>query len=50
VRAMVADIEASAQPPPDGPPPEGGGADAQADEAPPTGPGRYQHIPVSVEE
>jgi hypothetical protein len=31
--------------PPDGPPPAPGG-----DEPPPPGPGRYQHIPVTVEE
>ena len=44
VRAMVSDIESTAgrQPPPrDDPPPDG----------PPTsGPGRYQHIPVTVED
>jgi hypothetical protein len=39
VRAMVEDIET--RPGPDQPPP---------DEPPPTGPGRYQHIPVTVEE
>ncbi len=39
VRAMVDDIESTSgpqRPPPDGPPP--------------AGPGRYQHIPVTVEE
>jgi hypothetical protein len=39
VRAMVEDIETSGGP--DRPPP---------DEPPPSGPGRYQHIPVTVEE
>jgi hypothetical protein len=39
VRAMVEDIEA--RPGPDTPPP---------DEPPPSGPGRYQHIPVTVED
>jgi hypothetical protein len=34
------------EPPPDGPPPGG----PAPDEPPPTGPGRYQHIPVTVEE
>jgi hypothetical protein len=32
--------------PPEGPPPGG----PRPDEPPPTGPGRYQHIPVTVEE
>jgi hypothetical protein len=44
VRAMVGDIESVPDPgraPPDGPPP---------DEPPPPGSGRYQHIPVTVEE
>ena len=45
VRAMVSDIESTPgrQPPPDptDPPPDG---------PPPSGPGRYQHIPVTVEE
>ena len=38
VRAMVSDIESTSgpQPPPDGPPP--------------SGPSRYQHIPVTVED
>jgi hypothetical protein len=34
--------------PPDGPPPPP--PDGPADEPPPPGPGRYQHIPVTVEE
>jgi hypothetical protein len=36
------------QPPPDGPPPPP--PDGPLDEPPPPGPGRYQHIPVTVEE
>jgi hypothetical protein len=40
VRAMVSDIEST--PAPDGAPPP--------DEPPPSGPSRYQHIPVTVEE
>jgi hypothetical protein len=39
VRAMVEDIETSGGPDRPGP-----------DEPPPSGPGRYQHIPVTVEE
>jgi hypothetical protein len=45
IRAMVDDMEAAGKQPPEGPPPPGGG-----DEPPPAGPGRYQHIPVTVEE
>jgi hypothetical protein len=47
VRAMVDDIETPPKPPDAPPPPSGppGG-----DEPPPPGPGRYQHIPVTVEE
>jgi hypothetical protein len=47
IRALVegADTSGSAAPP-EGPPPGGPGSD----EPPPTGPGRYQHIPVTVEE
>jgi hypothetical protein len=48
VRAMVADIDASSvgpDTPPDGPRPPGDG-----EPPPPSGPGRYQHIPVTVEE
>jgi hypothetical protein len=50
IRAMVENIETQTgppEPPPDGQPPgdgPGGG------EPPPSGPGRYQHIAVSVEE
>ena len=49
IRAMVENIETPpgpGEPPPDGPPPGGSGDD----EPPPAGPGRYQHIPVTVEE
>jgi hypothetical protein len=49
VRAMVADIDASSGPP-DGPRPPGGGADAGDEGSPPAGFGKYQHIPVTVEE
>ena len=49
VRAMVAVIDPSSggphTPPPDGPQPPGDG-----EPPPPSGPGRYQHIPVTVEE
>jgi hypothetical protein len=47
VRAMVDNIETPPEPPQAPPPPSGppGG-----DEPPPAGPGRYQHIPVTVEE
>jgi hypothetical protein len=50
IRAMVEDIETKSGPdqPPDGPPPPPGGPGG--DEPPPSGPGRYQHIPVTVEE
>jgi hypothetical protein len=53
VRAM-AESAGAAQPPetpepPDGPP-TGPGPSAPDDGPPPTGPGRYQHIPVTVEE
>lgn len=49
IRAMVADIDAAGRPenppePPPAPPPGPGG------DQPPAGPGRYQHIPVTVEE
>jgi hypothetical protein len=42
IRAMVADIT------PEQPPPEGDGGGPEGGERPP--PGRYQHIPVTVEE
>jgi hypothetical protein len=51
IRAMLDDVEAGSgpyQPPPEGPPPPPGGPGG--DEPPPSGPGRYQHIPVTVEE
>ena len=47
VRAVIQDTAATAataDPPPDPPEPPGG------DEPPPAEPGRYQHIPVTVEE
>lgn len=43
IRSMVDNIET----PPEPPPPSG---PAEGDEPPPAGPGRYQHIPVTVEE
>jgi hypothetical protein len=49
VRAVVEGSAGTAgpgEPPPEGPAPGGSGPD----EPPPTGPGRYQHIPVAVEE
>ena len=53
IRAMVDDIDTGPRPdgpdqPPDGPPPPPSGSNG--DGPPPTGPGRYQHIPVTVEE
>ena len=47
VRSMVENIETPPEPPEAPPPPSGppGG-----DEPPPSEPGRYQHIPVTVEE
>jgi hypothetical protein len=54
IRAIIEDTahaaggETPPEPPPDtGPPPSGGPG---GDEPPPSGPGRYQHIPVTVEE
>jgi hypothetical protein len=44
--ALLPVLRAMVQAPPDGGPPDGGAPDDQ----PPTGPGRYQHIPVTVEE
>jgi hypothetical protein len=46
IRSIVADIDRSQTPPPDGPP--GGGAGAVADDA--TTKSRYQPIPVTLEE
>jgi hypothetical protein len=50
IRAIVEDSASTGdtEPPPDAPPPPGGGPDG--DQPPPSGPGRYQHIPVTVEE
>jgi hypothetical protein len=52
IRAIIEDTaDASTRPPPEPPPdapPPGGGPGG--DEPPPSGPGRYQHIPVTVEE
>jgi hypothetical protein len=45
IRAMVEDMEKAGKPPPEGPPKPDGG-----EEPPPEGAGRYQHIPVTVEE
>ncbi len=47
IRAMAG--TADVPPPPDGPP-EGPGTPGRDDGPPPSGPGRYQHIPVTVEE
>ena len=47
IRAMVENIERPPEPPPESPPPDAGSG---GDEPPPPGPGRYQHIPVTVEE
>lgn len=50
IKAVLEDTAAGQGPgePPEGPPPPPGGPGG--DEPPPTGPGRYQHIPVTVEE
>jgi hypothetical protein len=54
IRAIIEDAAArpsdgeSPEPPPDTPPPPSGGPGG--DGPPPSGPGRYQHIPVTVEE
>jgi hypothetical protein len=45
VRAMVDNVATPPEPPEAPPPPDGG-----PDGPPPTGPGRYQHIPVTVED
>jgi hypothetical protein len=50
IRAIIEDSEARSgppEPPPQSPPPDAGPG---GDEPPPPGPGRYQHIPVTVEE
>jgi hypothetical protein len=46
IRAIVEDTARPPEPPPEGPPPQ----DGPGGDEPPSGPGRYQHIPVSVEE
>ncbi len=48
VRAMVDNVPTPPEPP-DAPPPPPPGDDGP-DGPPPTGPGRYQHIPVTVED
>jgi hypothetical protein len=47
IRSMVENIETPPEPPEAPPPPSG---PPEGDEPPPAGPGRYQHIPVTVEE
>jgi hypothetical protein len=49
IRAVIEGADTSGpEPPPEGPPPPSG---PDGDEPPPpSGPGRYQHIPVTVEE
>jgi hypothetical protein len=47
IRSMVENIETPPEPP-EAPPPPSGPPDG--DEPSPAGPGRYQHIPVTVEE
>jgi len=50
IRAILEDTAKSPgfpEPPPAGPPPSAG---PDGGEPPPSGPGRYQHIPVTVEE
>jgi hypothetical protein len=50
VRAMAESAGAAEPPQPPEGPPAGPGPSAPDDEPPPAGPGRYQHIPVTVEE
>ncbi|EHI13868.1 hypothetical protein KEK_06237 [Mycolicibacterium thermoresistibile ATCC 19527] len=52
IRAMVADIEAAGNGdrPPEGPPEPPTGPPGPEGDRPPPGPGRYQHIPITVEE
>jgi hypothetical protein len=50
VRAMAESAGAAGTPPPPNGPDQGSGPSAPDDEPPPGGPGRYQHIPVTVEE
>ena len=47
IRSMVENIETPSEPPESPPPPSG---PPEGDEPSPAGPGRYQHIPVTVEE
>jgi hypothetical protein len=47
IRAMVENIETPPEPPETPPPPSG---PPEGDRPPPSEPGRYQHIPVTVEE
>jgi len=47
IRAMVENIETSREPPEPPPPPSG---PPEGGQPPPQEPGRYQHIPVTVEE
>jgi len=47
IRAIVEDTGNMPPKPPEAPPPSGG---PDGDEPPPGGPGRYEHIPVTVEE
>jgi hypothetical protein len=50
IRAIIEDTAQAGprpEPPPEGPPPP---SEPGPGEPPPTGPGRYQHIPVTVEE
>ncbi len=47
IRAMVENIETPPEPPETPPPPSG---PPEGDQPPPSEPGRYQHIPVTVEE
>jgi hypothetical protein len=50
VRAMAESAGAAETPQPPDAPPTGSGPPAPDDEPSPSGPGRYQHIPVTVEE
>jgi hypothetical protein len=54
IRAMVDNMEppGPGEPPPDAPPPDAPPPEAgpDGDGPPPPGPGRYQHIPVTVED
>ncbi len=51
IRAMVDDIDGRGPPPPPGSTPPGAGPDGGPDgDGSPPGPGRYEHIPVTVQE